>query len=529
MISLNPRQASADWSRDPDCAAETRFDIDAAARTNVDVNLLPMNAEVVSDQGRWYLRHIAPYRTNDDRVGGVVVSFTDITERKHAEQQVHDAKEFAESIVDTVREPLLVLTPDLRVQSANRSFYRRFKVSREETEGRPIFELGNRQWDIPQLRQLLEDVLSKDSQFNDFVVENDFQSIGRRTMLLNARRLDSVQLILLSIEDDTERKRAEAAVRASEERLHKVLETDAVGVLFFNEGGTLIDANQVFLQMTGYSQSDLESRELTWRSMTPAEWVEVSLEQWDKLHATGRIGPYEKEYLRKDGSRSWMLFAGASLDDGTIVEFSIDINDRKRAEQERELLSQELSHRVKNIIAVVQALATQTDVRVASIEAYREAFLGRLRALAHAQSLLLGTDFRHTDLKMLVDKTVGAYHVDHPETCEVEGDPVTLTAKQGLGLSLILHELGTNAAKYGALSREEGRLRISWQVENDNDQGRRLRLEWRERDGPQVESPTQIGFGTKLIKQACIYELDGEAELEFAPEGLTCKVVFPLE
>lgn len=128
---------------------------------------------------------------------------------------------------------------------------------------------------------------------------------------------------------------------------------------------------------------------------------------------------------------------------------------------------------------------------------------------------------------MLVDKTVGAYHVDHPETCEVEGDPVTLTAKQGLGLSLILHELGTNAAKYGALSREEGRLRISWQVENDNDQGRRLRLEWRERDGPQVEPPTQMGF--KLIKQACIYELDGEAELEFAPEGLTYKVVFPLE
>ncbi len=83
----------------------------------------------------------------------------------------------------------------------------------------------------------------------------------------------------------------------------------------------------VFLQMTGYSQSDLESRELTWRSMTPAEWVGVSLEQWDKLHATGRIGPYEKECLRKNGSRSWMLFAGASLDDGTVVEFSIDIND----------------------------------------------------------------------------------------------------------------------------------------------------------------------------------------------------------
>jgi PAS domain S-box-containing protein len=490
--------------------------------------LTPMDAEVVSDQSRWYLRHIAPYRTSDDRIGGVVVSFTDITERKHAEQQVHDAKEFAESIVDTMREPLLVLNPDLTVQRANGTFYRRFQVSREDTEGQPIFELGNRQWDIPELRQLLEDVLPANNLFNDFEVEHDFEGIGRRTMLLNGRRLDSVQLILLAIEDDTERKRAEAAVRASEQRLRKVLETDAVGVLFFDPSGTLVDANDIFLRAMGYSRTEVESRELTWRLMTPAEWVEVSLEQWNKLQATGHIGPYEKEYLRKDGSRSWMLFAGARLDEDAIVEFCIDINDRKRAEAERELLAHELSHRVKNIIAVVQALAMQTDVRVGSVEAYREAFLGRLHAMADAHSLLLETDFRHTDLKMLVEKTVGAYHVDHPEAFEVGGDPVTLTAKQGIGLSLVLHELGTNAAKYGALSRHEGRLRISWQVEN-NDQGRRVRLEWRERHGPQVAPPTKIGFGTKLIKQACVYDLDGEVELEYAPEGLTYTIVFPLE
>src|SRR5512132_326172 len=107
--------------------------LDVAKR--VLAKLTTMDAEVVSDQSRWYLRHIAPYRTNDDRIGGVVVSFTNITERKHAEQQVHDAKEFAESIVDTVREPLLVLNPDLTVQRANGSFYRRFQVSREKTEG----------------------------------------------------------------------------------------------------------------------------------------------------------------------------------------------------------------------------------------------------------------------------------------------------------------------------------------------------------------------------------------------------------
>ena len=491
--------------------------------------LSPMDTEVVNDQGRWYLRHMLPYRTEDDRIGGVVVSFTDITERKQGEQRLLEAKEFAESIVDTVPTPLVVLTPQLRVQSANEFFYKCFEVTREDTEGCTLFELGGRQWDIPELRRLLEDVLPQETHFDDFEVEDDFPRIGRRSMLLNGRRLDNVDLILLAIQDITQQKAAEAAVRASEERLRKVLETDAVGVVFFDESGTVIDANELFLRMTGYLRSEVESRELSWPMLTPADWVELSLQELDKVRRTGRIGPYEKEYLRKDGSRSWMLFAGASLEDRTIVEFCIDINDRKRVEAERELLAQELSHRIKNSLAIVQALATNTGRDAKSVEEYRQQFLGRLQAMARAHTLLLETKWRHADLKMLAGEAVDAYRADHPESVEIEGDPINVTAKQGLGLSLILHELGTNAAKYGALSSPEGRLRISWRVEAAGDR-RRLRLEWRERDGPRIDKlPAEPGFGTKLIRQACAYELEGEAELRFEPEGLTCIIDFPLE
>jgi PAS domain S-box-containing protein len=379
---------------------------------------------------------------------------------------------------------------------------------------------------IPELRRLLEEVLPHDKQFSDFEVEHEFEGIGRRTMLLNGRRLDHVQLILLAIEDITGRKRAEAAVRASEERLRKVLETDAVGVMFFDHTGTVIDCNEVFLRMTGHSRSEVEARELTWRKMTPPEWVGDSEEQMSKLAATGRIGPYEKEYFLKDGSRSWMLFAGADLGDGTIVKYCIDIGARKRAEEERELLARELSHRVKNTLAVVQSLAMQTDGRIRSIEAYREAFIGRLQAMARAHSLLLDAQWRSADLKSLVEQAVAAYQVAHAEVVEVEGDPVVITPKQGLGLSLVLHELGTNAAKYGALSCPEGRLRVSWQIEQES--GRRVRLRWQERHGPKVAPPTERGFGLQLIERACSYELDGEVELDYAPEGLTCVVVFPL-
>ena len=159
----------------------------------------------------------------------------------------------------------------------------------------------------------------------------------------------------------------------------------------------------------------------------------------------------------------------------------VDITERKRGERERELLARELSHRVKNMLAVVQALAMQTD-HSRSVEEFRDTFIGRLQALARAHSLLLDAQWRGADLKQLVEQALEAYRVDHPDMIEIEGEPVPLTANQGLGLSLVLHELATNAAKYGALSHADGTRRVSWQVE-EGDQSRRVRLRWQERGG----------------------------------------------
>ncbi len=167
--------------------------------------LVPWEREVHAVGGAWYLARIQPYRTLDNVIDGVVLTFTDISQRIRAEAEKRDAQALAENIVSTVREPLIVLDAKLLVVSASRSFYRVFQVTPENTMGRPLYELGDRQWDIPALRELLENILPRNQSLEDYVVEHDFPVIGRCKMLLNARRIVSdsgeTQLILLAIEE----------------------------------------------------------------------------------------------------------------------------------------------------------------------------------------------------------------------------------------------------------------------------------------------------------------------------------------
>lgn len=185
-------------------------------KSNIDKDDLLADAQAVLDDltsrerqvctvgGEWYLARIQPYRTLENVIEGVVLTFTDISQRVAADAAVLQARQLAEAIVNTVREPLIVLNGGLQVISASRAFYSNFKVTAEDTVGRPIYELGNRQWDIPALRSLLDKILPHDQSFDDFVVEHDFPVIGHHKMLLNARRIvDSsgdAQMILLAME-----------------------------------------------------------------------------------------------------------------------------------------------------------------------------------------------------------------------------------------------------------------------------------------------------------------------------------------
>src|SRR5439155_4658130 len=196
LTDLAPRFADADLVGDATDVLRTRaWQAERSVRT--------------TDGDTQYLIRLGPYRTVENVIAGVVITFVNVTALQRAEEAARMAQVYAESIVATVRQPLLVLDADLRVHTANRAFYDVFHVTPVETEGHLLYTLGNSQWDIPALRQLLGEVLSQHQVVEDFAVEQDFPILGRKTMLLSARRLagrlPDAALILLAIEDITAR------------------------------------------------------------------------------------------------------------------------------------------------------------------------------------------------------------------------------------------------------------------------------------------------------------------------------------
>lgn len=176
----------------------------------------PHQREVRNKEGHWFDLRARSYVTLDNRIDGVVLMLVDIDDLKRAEQQIREGRDFAEAVIESVP-PLLILKQGLQVQRANAAFYKAFQVTPEQTEGRLVFALGNGQWNIPELRRLLEEILHANHFFKDYEVTHDFEIIGRRTMLLSGGRVKGFELIIVAIEDITMRKRAEEAARQARE------------------------------------------------------------------------------------------------------------------------------------------------------------------------------------------------------------------------------------------------------------------------------------------------------------------------
>lgn len=203
--------------------------------------------------------------------------------------------------------------------------------------------------------------------------------------------------------------------------------------------------------------------------------------------------------------------------------------ERRRGEQHRELLVRELSHRVKNTMAMVMSIVRRTAGSADTVESYIETLMGRLRAMADAHALLFETNWNEAGLRDVIERAFAAHPGCLDRVTIVPGPQTPLDPRAALSLSMVLNELATNALRHGALSDDRGEIEVAWQRETDGGGRPRLVLTWRERGGPAVSAPAAERFGTTLIRRTIAYELMGSATLDFAEDGLACTIRFPLQ
>jgi PAS domain S-box-containing protein len=227
--------------------------------------------------------------------------------------------------------------------------------------------------------------------------------------------------------------------------------------------------------------------------------------------------------LRGDGSEFPIeaSISQAKVGDQTLFTVILrDITERHRHEKARETLVSELNHRVKNTLAVVLSLASQTLANATDLDAFEQAFMARIQALARAHDVLTRADWIGASLEDVAHHALSPFGL---ERFEIGGPEVTLAPSSAVTLTLAFNELATNAAKYGALSEPAGRVTLTWR-----EQAQAIELLWRETGGPPVSAPVRLGFGSRLIDHVIAYEFDGESKLAYAPEGLTCRMRLPL-
>jgi PAS domain S-box-containing protein len=255
------------------------------------------------------------------------------------------------------------------------------------------------------------------------------------------------------------------------------------------------------------------------------EALRIALEETDNYEVDYRI-------LTPAGDERWLSIRGQVFRraDGTpllLVGVSQDITDRKRAEDHRALLAHELSHRVKNMLATLQAIVAQTIRNATSLEDAGATLAGRIQAMDAANSLLVDQQWESAALDTLVDRALAPFRTNDGQRVRVSGPDVRVPPRIAVGLGLALHELGTNAAKYGALSTPGGHVEISWKVV-DGYKPDRLHFCWEEVGGPTVTPPTRTGFGSKLIQRVLASETGGTADIDYRSTGIVFTAVAPL-
>ncbi len=335
----------------------------------------------------------------------------------------------------------------------------------------------------------------------------------------SGRMVGAINLLV----DMTEHKRADRDAA----RLAAIVASSDDAIVSKSLDGRVTSWNEGATRIFGYDAEEMIGQPIT--RIIPPELHGEERRILEKLRRGERVNHYETVRVTKQGRRVDISLSVSPLRDtaGVIIgasKVARDVTERKQAEQLQHLLINELNHRVKNTLATVQAIAGQSLLRASGAVEFVSGFTGRIQALARAHTLLTQARMQGADVSEVVREQVLLGTSDDPRI-SCSGPLLALEPDAALHLSLLLHELATNARKYGALSVPKGRLAIRWEVRTNG--GRKLLLRWEESDGPQVRAPATRGFGTTLIEQTLATH-GGSACVHYNADGVTCELSLPI-
>jgi PAS domain S-box-containing protein len=438
------------------------------------------------------------------------------------------------AILDAALDCIVTTSDDDKIVEWNRACERVFGHSREQAIGRDMAELI-----IPP--QYLED---HRKGMRRYLATGEGPVLGKR-LELEAMRSDGslfpVELAISAIQVDgrphftaylrdlTEQTQAKAAALESEQRLRATYEHASAGIAEVSPKGQFLRVNERFCDLTGYSRSELLARSV-WDISAPDD--NTAEGESFRTQMKGEIDVYtvEKRYIHKDGHFVWAELSASRVVDAAGrplygIQVVHDLTQRKRWEQQQLLLINELNHRVKNTLATVQSIVAQATRSGGSAADVRGAIEGRLMALALAHDVLTQANWEGAELRDIVTRATAPFSGATEPRFHISGPALHVTPRQALALSMALHELGTNAAKYGALAGERGRVDVTWTITSREDA---FELEWAERHGPPVSPPENRGFGTRLLERGLAGDLDGQVRLDFDPAGVRCRIRAPI-
>lgn len=457
------------------------------------------------------------------------------------------------SAVRATRMPMVITDPNLPdnpIVFVNDAFCRLTGYAHDETVGRNCRFLQGTDTDAADVakvgaaiarREPIEiDLLNykKDGEtfWNRLLVSPVFDGEGALTyffasqfdVTLEKEKLARVQADRDALEREVGRRTAELA--RSEERLRFILKAGRLGSWTLDLADMRLTASDTCKMNLGREPHE----PLAYEDLIEA----IHPDDRERMQATVRVSietgvDYDIEYRVRlpDGGTRWLQVRGQPFHDGGIpvsmAGVTIDVTERKRAEEQRALLAQELTHRVKNSMATVQSVAFQTLRNASSLEDAQETLVARIKSLSAAHDVLTRERWAGATLCEVVDEALHAFRDDARQRFLVNGPEVWLEPRLTLAFTMAFHELATNAVKYGALSNDGGRVVVDWEVV-DAATSPGLRLRWEEVGGPSVIAPSRTGFGTRLIERALATEMGGSARIEYHPRGISFLLEAPL-